>query len=233
VSIFKEIFLPENNPLYSVPKKKLLVRVMAVLSLLFVLKVIFSMWTDSYAGILSLLITFIMTTVLMKQRGIAWSDLGFKKPESFKKTILIFILMVIDLLATALLSVYIAKKFFVKPDEATRFIGLEGNLLLTLWWVLVGWVVGGFIEELMYRAFLISAIQRILGDNWYATLFAIVIPGFIWAARHVYFKGAYGAVFMFFSSIVFGIFYIMSKRNLWPNIFLHGLINTFGFVGRY
>ena len=159
--------------------------------------------------------------------------MGLREPESFKKTLYTFIILTIATLATALLSVYIAKKFFIKPEESTRFIELQGNLILTLWWILIGWLVGGLVEELMYRALLITALQRVLGDTWFATTVAILIPGLIWAARHIYFKGAYGAVFMFFSSIIFGLCYILSKRNLWPNVFLHGLINSLGFINRY
>ena len=229
----KEAFLPHHNPLASIPRKTLLLWVIVVLSLLLVLKALFSIWTEYNAGILSLCLTFIITTFALKKHGISWADMGLKRPASFKKTFYILLLLIVVTLATALLSVFIAKAFFVKPEESARFAGLAGNLPLTLWYILLGWVVGGFIEELIYRAFLISAIQRILGDSTVATLIAILIPGIIWAARHIYFKGAYGAVFMFFSSLVFGLFYIMSKRNLWPNIILHGFINTFGFIGRY
>ncbi len=229
---FQNLLSPEHNPLAVVDKKILVRSVVFVLCLLISLKAVFSLWTDSYAGILSLLITFGLTSYLLKRWGVTWNQLGIKRPESLKKTFFWFVLLTIVTLATALLSVYIAKKFFVKPEESSRFIELQGNVALTLWWVLLGWVVGGFIEELMYRAFLISAIQRILGDHLVATIIAILIPGLIWAVRHIYFKGAYGAVFMFFSSIVFGLFYILSKRNLWPNIFLHGIINSFGFLNR-
>ncbi|MFC3093746.1 CPBP family intramembrane metalloprotease [Alteromonas sediminis] len=223
----------ESNPFSQISKKRILLTVLLSVVLLTALKSMFSIWTEFNAGILSLLITFGVISILMKKWEVSWNELGLRSPRSYKSFFLSLTLLTMATIAVALLSVFIAKHFFVKPDESLRFAHLAGNLPVTLWYIMLGWLVGGLVEELVYRAFFITALQRILGPHWIATAIAIVIPGLFWAARHVYFKGAYGAVFMFFSSLVFGACYVLSKRCLWPNVVLHGLINTFGFINRY
>ena len=200
---------------------------------LIALRLLFDIWTDKYAGILSLSGTLIIISVVLSRWGITWCELGLKRPKSIGMTLLQLLGMIVVTFCVALVAVFIAKQFFIKPEESSRFVGIAGNLPLTLWWILLSWLIGGFAEEMLYRAFLISGLHRILGEGKMAIVFALLIPGIFWAIRHIYFRGAYGAVFVFLISIVFGCFYILTKRNLWPNIILHGSMDTFGFINRY
>ncbi len=128
----------------------------------------------------------------------------------------------------------VAELFFEKlPKSTDRFGNLKDNLPLTIFWVANGIVVAGFGEELIYRGYLINAIERLLGNGALTKALAISLPAMLWAARHYYFSGAYGSIIVLFTGVLFGVFYIFIGRNLWPLIIAHSIIDCLAFVGRY
>jgi membrane protease YdiL (CAAX protease family) len=187
-----------------------------------------------YAGPITAISSLILATLLLKRRGIRWHDLGLRMPA---KPWLIPIQAALVFTATGValyLSYQVVGLYFEpRPERISRFGDMEGNLLLYLWWVLLGWIVGGFCEEMLFRGFIISRFEVMLGLNKLSTILAVIFQAAVFGLVHFYYQGAFGALTIFAAATAIGFCYILFGRNLWPVILSHGVLDTLGFLGDY
>lgn len=216
----------------AIHKNKLLSTVLILVFLLSASKYVFHQFVWQVSGPLSLALGFVFVTYYLKKQGLKWSDLGFKW-ENGLKIMLWFIVSLVLSAFVIMLANELASYFFEKPPRANeRFGDLAGNLPLTLVWVLTGILVGGFGEELIYRGFLINALERII-DKKYGAFLAIILPALFWALRHYYYAHGHGSIMVFIVGLFFGTLYVLNGRNLIPGIILHSLFDTISFLARY
>ena len=187
-----------------------------------------------YAGPITALSCTAFVTFLIHRRDINWCDLGLAMPG--KKWLLpIQTIVVFTAMGVALFLAYQVVGLFFEPKETTvsRFGDMEGNLPLYLWWVFLGWVVGGFCEEMLFRGFLLNRVEVMLGGLKSSTVLAIVFQAAVFGIIHFYYQGAFGALTLFAAAIAIGACYILFGRKLWPLILSHGILDTLGFLGDY
>jgi hypothetical protein len=178
--------------------------------------------------------TIILTTILLRRRGTNWIDLGLRRPKKLWLTPLQAVVVFVGTVAVAYLAKELSDAYFVKPDSSvTRFGNLKGNIWLTTWWISLGWISGAFFEEMLFRGFLLTQFEAMIGSVRISTSIAIVLQAAIFALAHFYYKGAYGAIPVFASAVFVGICYVKFDRNLWPLVLSHGTMNTLGFVAKY
>lgn len=207
-----------------------------IITLLFMAIVNISVYqiTWVYAGPITALFSIILVTILIRRRGICWADLGLCRPKNIWATLL---QAVITFIGTGLV-LYLAYQFvglFFEKTETTvsRFGDMEGNLQLYFWWVTLGWIVGGFFEEMLFRGFLLSRIEAMIEQRRVSTTVAIFSQAAIFGFIHFYYQGAFGALTIFAAASFIGLCYVLFGRNLWPLILSHGLLNTLGFLGGF
>lgn len=166
-----------------------------------------------------------------KKKGIK-TELGFSKPESWIKTI-----VTASLLA---LGIILLSYFILLPQiqiltgyqlDLGMFKQLGDNTSLLILSLVLGWVVGGFIEETIFRGFILSKFINHL-PNKIGTLLGIIISSAIFGYLHKY-QGPSGQVLTGLIGTMFAIIFVLNKRNIWLNIFTHGFVNTFGFILLY
>jgi uncharacterized protein len=92
--------------------------------------------------------------------------------------------------------------------------------------------VGGFIEELLVRGFLLNRIEAVFGGGRGATLIAVLAQAALFGALHLY-QGSFGFVFAALFASIYGVAYILFGRNLWPLILVHGIWNSAAIWGAY
>lgn len=190
--------------------------------------------TSVYAGPITALFTIILATMLLRRRGVCWADLGLRRPANIwimlAQALFTFIGMgVVLYLASQCVGLYFDKA----ETTVSRFGDMEGNIQLYLWWVLIGWVVGGFFEEMLFRGFLLSCIEAMIGRRRLSTTIAIFFQAIVFGVIHFYYQGAYGALTLFAAASFIGLCYVLFGRNLWPLILSHGVLNTLGFLGDF
>lgn len=78
----------------------------------------------------------------------------------------------------------------------------------------------GFCEEIVYRGFAISSLERIGVNKW----LALLIAAFIFVGIHGFYAYSNRFLFLFGGGVMFGVIYLLSKRLL-PGILLHLAIN--------
>lgn len=83
----------------------------------------------------------------------------------------------------------------------------------------------GFCEEYIYRAYLVSGLEKLGLNKWLALLPATITFVFIHGVI-----GYYQFWFYFIPGLIFGIIYVASKRLL-PGLILHLLIDVLAIMG--
>jgi membrane protease YdiL (CAAX protease family) len=88
-------------------------------------------------------------------------------------------------------------------------------------------VIGGFLEEMLFRGYLQKRIRIVLGRSPVAVVTAILLPALAFGLAHSY-QGAAGMISTGLMGALFGIAFVWSAENLWLPILLHGFSNTVG-----
>ena len=161
-------------------------------------------------------------------KNVGWADIGLYRPESWSKTIKY------ALLATLIVQIVGSLQFFLSksPQDLSSY-----QEALTPWrllgWIVIAWTTAGFGEEVIYRGFYMKQIARLFGEqkrsSWVIGLVLSSI-GFGLAHFHQGLGGMLGAGIV---GLVYGIFYLVSGRNLWVTIIAHGLTGTTSFIMLY
>jgi uncharacterized protein len=183
-------------------------------------------WINQFV-ILSLLIFAWLSLWL---RGKGWSDFGLKKPDSWKKTILYALLVGIVFQA---FSLYVFEPFLGKltgdiPDVSV-FKTLVGNIPQLIFFLLLSWTFAAFVEEMLYRGYLMHRIADLFNRNNFGWIAGIIISNIIFGFGHLY-QGTSGMISTGSSGLVFAGLYFATNRNLWAAILAHGIYDTIGFI---
>ena len=114
-----------------------------------------------------------------------------------------------------------------------RFADLPGNLPMLTLWIGIGWVIGGFTEELLFRGFLFNKCETALRGLPGAVLIAILIQSVLFGQQHFYYQGLSGALVTGTLAAISSLLYLSGRRNLWALILSHGWANTIGMTMLY
>ena len=208
--------------------------VVATLLFMAIINVVVYQLTWVYAGPITALCTIILTTAMIRRRGVTWAVLGLRRPKSIWIMLAQSAFTFIGTGVVLYLAYQVVGLYFEEAETTvTRFGDMEGNLRLYLWWILLGWVFGGLFEEMLFRGFLLSRVEAMFGEHWFSTIFAILFQAAVFGIIHFYYQGAFGALTIFAAACFIGFCYVLFGRNLWPLILSHGVLNTLGFLGDY
>jgi len=195
-----------------------------------------------FSGPITLITTLVLLTIYMRFRGEKWSRMGLRALPGWKSKLLILpqaLLTAIAIIATGAVMTLggDALGFWSLEEEPSgvvdRFAGIEGNLTVYLTWMLVIWTSAAFGEEMFFRGFLITRFERVVAGIPFAIVIAIGLAALIFGAGHFYYQGVRGLVVIAAIGLVIGMFFLLYKRNLWPLILAHGLVDTLGMTARY
>lgn len=188
-------------------------------------------------GLFWSLSTLVVATWRMKARGVTWKELGLSKPESFEKTIIATVITLVLVVGSIVIfdSIKDQLPFLVLPDTSessavSKFGDLKGNLILFLTIIPFIWIES-FLEELLDRGFLMNWIERMFSKTSFATVFAVILQAVIFGFRHSQ-DLSERSITVGLVGLAMGISYIAFKRNLWPLIIAHAVLNTMSMIGR-
>lgn len=108
-----------------------------------------------------------------------------------------------------------------ESTDYSMFSVIEGNTSLYLSWLLKMWVSAAIGEELLFRAFAFSQMQRVFGDR---KILFILLSALMFSLPHIY-QGIPGLLSTFVFGIAFAFIY-MKFKNILINIIVHGLVDT-------
>ena len=160
-----------------------------------------------------------------------WKDLGLGKPRVWWEPILTAVLVSG---AIVLLSKYIQPLFLElgNPPNISHLMVINQNLPVLITALIVTWITAAFLEELVFRAFLINSLILLLGKSKAAIWGAVVISSVIFGMLHAW-QGYSGILTTSCVGLIFGVAYILNGRRIWPLIIVHGLIDTLTLISIY
>ena len=181
--------------------------------------------------------TLILATLIMRFRGITWRDLGLIRPENYKQlvygTAFILVFSIGSIMVFQIFKDQLGLE--IAPDKShqqatSKFGDLAGNWLLFLMIIPFIWLES-MLEELLDRGFLMNWIERIFSCTWFATAIALIAQAMIFGFRH---SNDFSSRSITVGLIGFGmgVGYLVFKRNLWPLIIAHCILNTMSMIDR-
>lgn len=183
--------------------------------------------------ILRPILGFVIALVLVRvAAGDNWHAMGLRRPDAWWRVIIIAALLYALLWLHANYALpWLAAR--IPPSPGASIMGyVAGNTVAFAGWLLIAWVVGGFIEELLFRGFLMNRLWRLFGATTLAWIPALLLQAVLFGLLH-YNRGLFAFIFTATGALIFGLVYLLAKRNLWPLIIAHGAWNTIAIWGVY
>lgn len=195
-----------------------------------------------YSAPVSLIGTLLLLTGYMRLRGQSWRDMGLPRlPDRRAKLMLVpkvlltFVAFCICVATVILGGEALDLKFMSEIPEGVedRFGDIYQNLPQLMLWLGIIWTSAAFGEEMFFRGFVITRLMDVFADVRFASVFSVVLAAALFGYGHYYYQGLRGFIVTGAVAIAFGTMFLVFKRNLWPLIIIHGLIDTLGFVSTY
>jgi len=183
---------------------------------------------------LGLVVTLVFMWVVSKIRGSTWSDFGLARPKSRVRTILMGIGVTVGMIVGFnLLMPLVTLAFPVPQVDNSRFDILHGNLPNLILNVVAMWFTAGFFEEFLWRGYLMNRLVDLQGNKTkLAWVISLVGSAIIFGLAHTY-QGLGGVIKISAVGLLFGAAFLTVRRNLWPVIIAHAVLNTIDFVQHY
>jgi membrane protease YdiL (CAAX protease family) len=180
---------------------------------------------------LGLVVTVAIFWAVSKRRGSTWSDFGLARPKSWVRTILMGIGVTVGMIvAFMFLMPLITQTFPVPQVDNSRFDILHGNLPNLILNVVAAWFTAAFFEELLWRGYLMNRLVDLQGkETKLAWAISLVGSALIFGLGHTY-QGLGGVIKITVLGLLFGAAFLTTRRNLWPVIIAHALLDTISFV---
>ena len=102
---------------------------------------------------------------------------------------------------------------------------LIGNLL-------GAWFNSAFGEEVIWRGFVLIRLAQVLGAGQGAWTLSLLASATLFGLLHIY-QGPAGVLATGFVGLLFGVAFLLLRRNLWILIFAHGLNHLIAFGAMY
>jgi uncharacterized protein len=155
-------------------------------------------------------------------------SLGLGRPSSWTTTVLLAVVAgtIIQLLSMALLEP-LAEKVTGAVHDHTLVDNVKGNWRSLVRWLLTVWILVAFLEEVIYRGFLLGEISRLIGGGTVGAVIGLGLSSIVFGASHWY-QGRAGAVSTTMVGALLGGLFIWGDYNLWLPILTHGVIDTVG-----
>ncbi len=175
---------------------------------------------------------FFAALVLLRRRGQSFAHVGFRRPSSWLRALLAAAaLYAAQLAASEWISPWLGQ-ILATPSQPSFILYIRGNLGHALLWVLIGWVVGGFFEELLFRGFLLRRVAEACGGHALGLGCGVLAQALLFGALHLY-AGPFAFVHSALFAVLSGAAYLLAGQNLWPLILVHGIWNTVGLWSVY
>jgi len=177
---------------------------------------------------IGVVIALVVIGLLIWLRGDGLVGLGFFPPENWGMTVLwSFLLGIAIQFASTLLLEPFSDKVTNSTTDHSLFESLRGNLKNFLFLLVSVWVLVAFLEEIIFRGYMMGDIAELIGTSKPALAVNLILTSVLFGLAHWY-QGKSGALSTGIVGVVLGILFIASGFNLWLPILTHGFIDTLG-----
>lgn len=173
---------------------------------------------------------FLLVFVVSILRHDGFGRLGFRRPQSWRRVFGLAMLLafVFEIGSSVFIEPFV-ETFTGVESDFSAFEALRGNLVNTAVMLAIGWIVGGFLEEMFFRGYLVQEVGRLLGGKTTGYILGVIVSSIVFGLSHFY-QGPTGMIMAGLMGLFFGILYFLNGRNIWLNILVHGFVDTIGFT---
>ncbi len=117
------------------------------------------------------------------------------------------------------------------PTEVEFYKQIKGNTPFYLFLLIMGWLVGGFYEEIVFHGFIFTQLEKILPQK--KTLFtSFLLTNLIFSLYHFQ-LGYEGGINAFLAGSIYHALTLWYNRNLWYGIFCHAIFDSIALTQLY
>ena len=180
-----------------------------------------------------ILVLFAIASMRLREGGWRWAALGFKRPESWTRIVLIALAAAsLRLILGSWVIEPVTSHFWPPIKGPAEVNDIRGHVTAVLVYLPIVWAFAGFGEEIGYRGYLLNRLAEAFGRTRAADVIALLGSAVLFGFGH-YYKGPAGILDSGVAGAVLGMAYLLSGRNLWACILTHGFIDTVGVFAAY
>ena len=155
-----------------------------------------------------------------------FSDIGFSCKRFNLKSILIGSLLAGLILCFMQLLFFPVLEYFIvfEGTDVGLYHFIRENKWNYLIMIVMGWLVGGVYEEIVFHGFIFSRLEKMIPGK-YAMPISFIVTSMIFGAYHFQ-LGADGLINAFIVGAAYLALALYFKRNLWYSVICHGVYNT-------
>jgi len=178
----------------------------------------------------AILFSFPLSWISLWLRKLGWRGVGLRRPTSWLRTLGLGVMIgvVYQLIETWLIEPLIVQ-LGAGPIDLSQFEPIRGSIPYLVTWIIIGWLIGAFMEEMVLRGYLISRFADLFGDNRIGWTVGVLASSMLFAIGHMN-LGFPSVISNFIFALVFAGIYLTTGRNLWLPIIAHGFYNSLAFV---
>ncbi len=181
----------------------------------------------------SLLVIWFLINFSLKLRNSSWNELGFRKPGNWLAVLGIAAFGTAGLhLLIGVIFKPIVIKLVGRPPDLSNFDAVRGNFPALLVGLGLVWTLAAFGEEMIFRGYYLNRLAEAGKKKKISWLGAALISSVIFGFGHTY-QGEAGILLTGLAGLAFSAAYLLSKKNLWVPIIMHGLYDTSAFLILY
>lgn len=167
--------------------------------------------------------------MLLRLRGGRWRDLGLRRPRSWPATLLLSLGGVAAIHLGIMRGIAPLVQRWTGPPDISRFDGLRGNGAALILGLITAWTLAAFGEEMVFRGYLLNRLAAFFGGKRLGWGAAVVLSSLVFGAGHAY-QGPAGMILTAGVGVLYALAYLLTGRNLWAPILIHGLYDSFAFI---
>ena len=225
------IYLKENHTISPIK----LMRRKAAIDLIVLVSVFWGSWLAKsmvppyWQGAFVVVLTAVVALLIMKWRGITFSELGFQLRRWDRNLVGEIFVVSFIIFAIQLIGIVVIGALVGQPEagsavttQPTSTVGFFLDLLL------MTWVVTALGEEFIFRGIIINRLSQLFGGvaSSYRTFLISGIQAVWFGMAHMS-QGVTGMLITGLIGFALGIYFLKNfKSGLWPLIFAHALIDT-------
>jgi hypothetical protein len=182
---------------------------------------------------IEMIVLIALSTWILRRRGERWRDLGLRRPESIRRVVALVVATLVAVYGfAAVLALLVFRRMGVTAPDLSQVAPALSTPAGYLAMIALTWTTVAFGEELQFRGFAFSRLERLFGGSRGATVAAWLGQGLLFGSLHIY-QGVSGVVTTSLIGLALGVVYLITRRNLAACIAIHGVIDTLALTALY
>jgi uncharacterized protein len=176
---------------------------------------------------------FLLGWASLRLRGLRWKEVGFARPGSWGRAVLIGIAVGVAMEAMELfITQPLLSRWLGKMPDLADFASVVGNLNALLIYLALIWTLGPLGEEIDYRGYLMNRVAGVFRETKMAWIVSLIVISVVFGYGHID-QGATGMIENMWNGLLLGALYLACGRNLAAPIIAHATTDTIDLVLMY